>query len=193
MSVILAELPYAMDALEPHISKETIEYHYGKHHKAYVDNLNKLIAGTDLDTKPLVDVIKSSTGPIFNNAAQVYNHSFYWQCLAPQAGGEPTAQLLQLIIKNFGSFAEFKEKFTASCLTLFGAGWTWLVQDEVGALAILNTSNAVTPITEGKTPLLTCDVWEHAYYIDYRNMRAKYVESFWQLVNWNFVASQIIV
>ena len=191
MPIVLADLPYVIDALQPYISPETLEYHHGKHHRTYVDNLNKLIAGTQLEHSSLTDIIKNADGPVFNNAAQVFNHSFYWQCLAPNAGGEPNGALLQAIIANFTSFAAFKEKFTNSCITLFGAGWTWLVQDVSGALEIVNTANAATPITAGKTPLLTCDVWEHAYYIDYRNARAKYVEAFWQLVNWQFVEKQL--
>lgn len=184
----LPELPYPRDALKPVISPETIEYHYGKHHQAYVDNLNKLITGTEYKDMSLEEVIKKSSGGIFNNAAQVFNHSFYWKCMSPNGGGEPTGKLAELINKNFGSFAAFKEKFTAVAMATFGSGWTWLIQNDDGSLGIESTSNAGTPITEGKTPLLTCDVWEHAYYIDYRNARAAYVEKFWDIVNWDFVA-----
>lgn len=188
----LPELQYAMDALQPHISKETLEFHYGKHHNAYVTNLNNLIPGTEFEDMPLEDIIKTSvSGGIFNNAAQVWNHSFYWNCLSPNGGGEPTGKLLEAINKAFGSFDEFKAMFTKSAVTNFGSGWTWLVKDEDG-LEIINTSNAGTALTSGKTPLLTCDVWEHAYYVDYRNARPQYVEAFWNLVNWDFVEGNLI-
>jgi len=183
----LPELPYAMDALAPHISKETLEYHYGKHHKTYVDNLNKLIPGTEFENLSLEDIIKKSSGGIFNNAAQIWNHSFYWNCLSPQ-GGEPSGALADAINKAFGSLDEFKQKFSQTAITTFGSGWGWLVKNAAGDLEIISTSNAGCPLTEGKTPLLTCDVWEHAYYIDYRNARPKYVETFWKIVNWDFVA-----
>lgn len=186
----LPSLPYAMNALEPHISQETLEYHYGKHHKAYVDNLNKLITGTEFENKSLEDIIKTSTGGIFNNAAQIWNHTFYWHCLAPNAGGEPTGKLADAIKAAFGSFANFKEKFSTTALTTFGSGWAWLVKNKSGQLEIVSTSNAATPLTTENVPLLTCDVWEHAYYIDYRNARAQYIEHFWNLVNWEFVSSQ---
>ena len=185
------ELPYAKDALAPHISEETIEYHYGKHHKAYVDNLNKLIPGTEFENLPLEEIIKKATGGIFNNAAHVWNHTFYWNCLSPKGGGEPTGAPAEAITKSFGSFAQFKEKFTNAAVTQFGSGWAWLVRYADGSLAIEATSNAQTPVKEGKKVLLTCDVWEHAYYIDYRNARAKYVEAFWNLVNWDFVAANM--
>ena len=182
----LPELPYAMDALEPHISKETLEYHYGKHHNAYVNNLNNLIPGTEFEDLSLEGIIKKApAGGLFNNSAQVWNHSFYWNCLSPNGGGEPNGKLIEAINKTFGSFNEFKEKFTKSAVTNFGSGWTWLVNGENG-LEILNTRNAETALTSGKTALLTCDVWEHAYYVDYRNARPKYVEAFWYLVNWDF-------
>jgi len=186
----LPELPYAMDALEPHISKETLEYHYGKHHKTYVDNLNKLIPGTEFEKLSLEDIIKKSSGGIFNNAAQIWNHSFYWNCLSPK-GGEPGGALADAIKKSFGSLDEFKQKFSQTAVTTFGSGWAWLVKNAVGDLEIISTSNAGCPLTEGKTPLLTCDVWEHAYYIDYRNARPKYVETFWKIVNWDFVAKNL--
>ncbi|MCK4904326.1 MAG: superoxide dismutase [Fe] [Candidatus Marinimicrobia bacterium] len=187
----LPELQYAMDALQPHISKETLEFHYGKHHNAYVTNLNNLIPETEFKDMPLVDIIKNApAGGIFNNAAQVWNHSFYWNCLSPNGGGEPSGKLLETINKSFGSFDGFKEKFTKSAVTNFGSGWTWLVNGENG-LEIINTSNAGTALTSGKTVLLTCDVWEHAYYVDYRNARPQYVDAFWNLVNWDFVEGNL--
>lgn len=187
----LPELPYAMDALQPHISKETLEYHYGKHHNAYVTNLNNLIHGTEFEDLSLEDIIKKApVGGLFNNSAQVWNHSFYWNCLSPDGGGEPSGKLLEAINKSFGSFDEFKEKFTKSAITNFGSGWTWLVNGENG-LEIINTSNAGTTLTSGKTTLLTCDVWEHAYYVDYRNARPQYVDAFWKLVNWDFVEGNL--
>jgi Fe-Mn family superoxide dismutase len=183
----LPELSYAKDALAPGISAETIEYHYGKHHKAYVDNLNKLILGTEFERMSLEEIIKKASGSVFNNAAQDWNHSFYWNCLSPKAGGEPPMLLANAINKNFGSFAQFKEKFTNTAVTTFGSGWAWLVKNSDGTLSIESSSNAGNPLKDGKKALLTCDVWEHAYYIDYRNARAKYVEAFWNLVNWKFV------
>lgn len=187
----LPELPYVMDALQPHISKETLEYHYGKHHNAYVTNLNNLISGTEFEDLSLEDIIKKApAGVLFNNSAQVWNHSFYWNCLSPNGGGEPSGKLLETINKSFGSFENFKEKFTTSAVTNFGSGWTWLVNGENG-LEIINTSNAGTVVTSRKTALLTCDVWEHAYYVDYRNARPKYVDAFWNLVNWEFVEGNL--
>ncbi|HEB92443.1 MAG TPA: superoxide dismutase [Fe] [Gammaproteobacteria bacterium] len=185
----LPALPYAQDALEPHISAETLEYHYGKHHQTYVTNLNKLIEGTEFADASLEDIIMKASGGLFNNAAQVWNHTFYWNCLAPNAGGTPSGDLATAIGSTFGSFDEFKQKFATACATNFGSGWTWLVKNSDGSLEIVNTSNAGSPLTAGQTPLLTCDVWEHAYYIDYRNARPKYVEHFWNLVNWDFVAN----
>ena len=187
----LPELPYAKDALAPHISAETIDYHYGKHHKAYVDNLNKLILGTEFENTPLEDIIRRASGGIFNNAAQIWNHTFYWNCLSPKGGGEPAGELANAITKQFGSFAQFKEKFTSATVTLFGSGWVWPVKNADRSLSIETTSNAGIPLTDGKKASLTCDVWEHAYYIDYRNARAKYVEAFWNLVNWEFVAQNL--
>jgi Fe-Mn family superoxide dismutase len=187
----LPELPYAKDALAPHISPETIEYHYGKHHQAYVTNLNKLIEGTEFEQASLEELIKKADGGIFNNAAQVFNHTFYWNCLSPKGGGGPTGNLAAAIDKSFGSFEEFKTKFTQAAVTLFGSGWVWLVKEADSALAVVALSNAGNPLRDGKTPLLTCDVWEHAYYIDYRNARPKYVEAFWNLVNWDFVAKNL--
>ncbi|MGE3318683.1 MAG: superoxide dismutase [Candidatus Berkiella sp.] len=190
MAIQLPPLPYEMDALAPHISRETLEYHYGKHHKAYVDNLNNLIPNTEFANKSLEEIIMSSTGGIFNNAAQVWNHTFYWNCLSPNGGGEPKGALLEAINKKFGSFEAFKEQFSKTAITTFGSGWGWLVKKEDGTLDLVSTSNAQTPMTSKQKALLTCDVWEHAYYIDYRNARPKYVESFWNLVNWDFVAKQ---
>jgi len=188
MAFELPALPYAQDALEPHISAETLEFHYGKHHKTYVDKLNGLAEGTDLANKSLEDVIRSSEGGVFNNAAQIWNHTFYWNCLSPNGGGEASGAVAKAIDAAFGSFAEFKEQFTNSAVNNFGSGWTWLVKKADGTVAIVNTSNAATPLTDSDvTPLLTVDVWEHAYYIDYRNARPKYMEAFWALVNWEFV------
>lgn len=187
----LPKLPYEMDALEPVISKETLEYHYGKHHNAYVTNLNNLVAGTAFETLTLEEVIGKATGGLYNNAAQVWNHTFYWHCLSPNGGGEPTGELKNAIDEAFGSFESFKEKFSTSAATNFGSGWTWLVKNAEGKLEIVNTSNAATPLGTGVTPVLTIDVWEHAYYIDYRNARPKYIEAFWKLVNWDFAGSNL--
>jgi Fe-Mn family superoxide dismutase len=183
----LPQLPYAKEALAPHISAETIDYHYGKHHATYVANLNKLISGTEFAGMQLEEIVKKSSGGIFNNAAQVWNHTFYWNGLSPKGGGEPTGALAEAIRKTFGSFTTFKEKFTATAVGTFGSGWAWLVKNSDGTIAIESTSNAGNPMTAGKKPLLTCDVWEHAYYVDYRNARPKYVEAFWNLVNWKSV------
>jgi superoxide dismutase, Fe-Mn family len=187
----LPELPYAKNALAPHISAETLEYHYGKHHATYVANLNKLIAGTEFANLSLEDIIKKASGGIFNNAAQVWNHSFYWNSLSPKGGGEPSGALAEAVVKNFGSFAQFKEKLTQAAVTQFGSGWAWLVKNSDGSLAVEQTSNAATPLKDGKKPLLTVDVWEHAYYIDYRNARPAYLEAFWKLVNWDFAAGNL--
>lgn len=187
MAFELPALPYADDALEPHISSETISFHYGKHHATYVKKLNDMVAGTDMEGKSLEDVIKASSGGMFNNAAQVWNHTFYWNCLSPNGGGEATGAVADAINAAFGSFAEFKEKFTASAVGNFGSGWTWLVKKADGSVAIVNTGNAETPLTGDDKPILTVDVWEHAYYIDYRNARPSYMEAFWKLVNWDFV------
>ncbi len=184
----LPPLPYAIDALAPHISAETLEFHHGKHHKTYVDNLNKLIPGTEFENLSLEDIVRKSSGGVFNNSAQIWNHTFYWNCVAPKAGGKPGGALAAAIDKTFGSFDAFKEKFSQTSITTFGSGWGWLVKNASGDLELVSTSNAGCPLTTGHTPLLTCDVWEQAYYIDYRNARPKYVESFWNLVNWDFVA-----
>lgn len=186
MEHILPTLPYPLSALEPHISRETLDYHYGKHHKAYVDNLNALIKNTEFESDTLEEIIKTSSGAIFNNAAQVWNHTFYWHSLQPSGGGKAIGNLGEAIIAKWGSFDRFKEDFTKSCVTNFGSGWTWLVKEENGQLEIISTSNAATPITGSAIPLLTCDVWEHAYYIDYRNARPKYIDAFWNLANWHF-------
>ena len=191
MAFSLPDLPYAKDALEPHISAETLEYHYGKHHQTYVDKLNGMIENTDHADKSLEDIIRSSDGGLFNNAAQVWNHTFYWHCLSPTGGGQPTGKLADLIARDFGSFDDFKSKFTETAIATFGSGWAWLVQTTDGKLGITSTSNAQTPLTGSAKPLMTCDVWEHAYYIDYRNARPKYMEAFWNLVNWDYIGSQL--
>lgn len=191
MAVKLPELPFAMDALAPHISKETLEYHYGKHHNAYVTKLNAAIEGGELANASLEEIVLKSSGGVFNNAAQVWNHSFYWNCLSPKGGGAPSGALAEAINKSFGSFDKFKEDFTNQAVTLFGSGWAWLVKKKDGSLGIEQTANAGCPLTSGLKPLLTCDVWEHAYYIDYRNARPNYVDAFWKLVNWEFVESQL--
>ena len=191
MAIELPALPYDRTALEPHISGETIDFHYGKHHKTYVDNLNKMIEGTEFADMPLEEIIRKSQGGMFNNAAQIWNHTFYWNCLKPNGGGEPTGKLADAINAAFGDFAKFKEQFTDTSIKTFGSGWGWLVQRKDGSLALASTSNAATPLTGEDTPLLTCDVWEHAYYIDDRNARPKYVEAFWNLVNWDFVAGNM--
>ncbi|PZN72289.1 MAG: superoxide dismutase [Fe] [Candidatus Methylumidiphilus alinenensis] len=189
MTHVLPPLPYEKNALEPHISAETLEFHYGKHHQTYVTNLNNLIAGTEFENLSLDEIVKKATGGIFNNAAQVWNHTFYWHSLSPNGGGEPTGALADAIIKTFGSFEKFKEDFSKTAITTFGSGWAWLVKNADGSLALVSTSNAATPLTAGQTPLLTIDVWEHAYYVDYRNLRPKYVEAFWSLVNWDFATN----
>lgn len=188
MTFELPPLPYAKNALAPHISEETLEYHYGKHHQTYVDKLNGLVPGTPFEGKTLEEIVKTSTGGIFNNAAQVWNHTFYWNCLSPQGGGEATGAIAEAIRTAFGSFDKFKEEFTTAAINNFGSSWTWLVKKVDGSVAIVNTSNAGTPLTDDSVkPLLTCDLWEHAYYIDYRNARPKYMDAFWALVNWDFV------
>ena len=191
MAIELPALPYDRTALEPHISGETIDFHYGKHHKTYVDNLNKMIEGTEFADMALEEIIRKSQGGMFNNAAQIWNHTFYWNCLKPAGGGEPTGKLADAINAAFCDFAKFKEQFTDTSIKTFGSGWGWLVQRKDGSLALASTSNAATPLTGEDTPLLTCDVWEHAYYIDYRNARPKYLDAFWNLVNWDFVASNM--
>ena len=191
MAFELPPLPYEKNALEPHISAETLEFHYGKHHQTYVTNLNNLVKGTEFEGKSLEDIIKTSSGGIFNNAAQIWNHTFYWHSMRAPGGAEPPAKLADALTKAFGSVDKFKEEFNKQAAGNFGSGWTWLVQRPDGSLAIVNTSNAATPITGSDKPLFTTDVWEHAYYIDYRNARPKYVEAFWNLVNWDFAASNL--
>lgn len=188
MAFQLPELPFERDALEPHISKETLDYHYGKHHHTYVVKLNGLVEGTDQENKSLEEIIKTSEGGVFNNAAQVWNHTFYWQCLSPNGGGKPTGELADAIDQTFGSFDEFVTKFSDMAVNNFGSSWTWLVKNSDGSLEIVNTSNAGTPMTNGQKALLTCDLWEHAYYIDYRNVRPDYLKAFWALANWEFAA-----
>ncbi|WP_250658728.1 superoxide dismutase [Fe] [Alkalimarinus coralli] len=191
MAFELPALPYAQDALAPHISAETLEYHHGKHHKTYVDKLNGMVPGTEFEGKTLEEIIQSSSGPVFNNAAQIWNHTFYWNCLSPNGGGAPEGAVAEAINAAFGSFEEFKAQLNDKAVNNFGSSWTWLVKNADGSLEIVNTSNAATPMTEGKTALLTVDLWEHAYYIDYRNARPAYLDAFWNLVNWEFVAQNL--
>ena len=191
MTISLPDLPYAKDALTPHISEETLEFHYGKHHQTYVTKLNDAIAGTDFEGQDLEDIVKSSSGGVFNNSAQIWNHTFYWHSLSPNGGGEPTGAIKDAIDASFGSFDAFKEQFTASAVGNFGSGWTWLVKNGDGSLAIVNTDDAETPLTTDATPLLTLDVWEHAYYIDYRNVRPDYIAAYWNLVNWDFANANL--
>lgn len=186
MAFSLPELPYSKDALAPHISTETLEFHYGKHHQGYVNKLNAAVEGTDMAEKSLEEIVKSASGGVFNNAAQVWNHTFYWHSLSPNGGGEPTGDIKAAIEKDFGGFDKFKEEFNKKAAGQFGSGWAWLVKTPQGKLEITTTANADTPLTTDNKALLTCDVWEHAYYIDYRNDRAKYLEHFWNLVNWDF-------
>jgi Fe-Mn family superoxide dismutase len=187
MAFELPALPYEKNALEPHISAETLEYHYGKHHATYVAKLNGLIEGTPNASKTLEEIVKSSDGGVFNNAAQIWNHTFYWHSLSPAGGGQPSGALADAINAKWGSFADFQAAFNDKAVNNFGSSWTWLVKLADGSLDIVNTSNAGTPITqEGVTPLITVDLWEHAYYIDYRNLRPKYLEGFWALANWSF-------
>ncbi|MCX6303981.1 MAG: superoxide dismutase [Bacteroidetes bacterium] len=187
----LPKLPYALEALEPYISKRTIEFHYGKHHQAYVNNLNKLIVGTEFENASLDDIVRKAGAGIFNNGAQVWNHTFYWNCMKPQGGGEPAGALAAAILKNFGSVAEFREKFSTAAATLFGSGWAWLIKKDDGSLEIVQESNAGNPLKHGATPLLTCDVWEHAYYLDKQNVRPDYIADFWKLVDWDAVAGRL--
>lgn len=183
----LPALPYTKDALEPHISAETLNYHHDKHHRAYIEKLNKLIKGTNHENKPLTEIVMSSEGELFNNAAQAWNHDFFWKCLSPNGGGEPTGKINDMIQERWGNFAKFKDEFSEQAKSNFGSGWTWLILNRSNKLEILNTSNAGTPIAEGLKPLMTLDIWEHAYYIDYRNKRPDYITAFWNVVNWDFV------
>ena len=191
MAFSLPPLPYKMNALEPHISSETLEFHYGKHHQTYVNNLNGLVEGTDNASKSLEEIIMSSDGGLFNNAAQVWNHTFYWNCMGPNGGGNPTGSVADAINQAFGSFDNFKDQFSKSAATNFGSGWTWLVKNSSGTVEIQNTSNAGCPMTSGNKAVLTIDVWEHAYYVDKRNARPAYIESWWNLVNWDYFNSQL--
>lgn len=191
MAYELPKLPYEMDALQPYISKETLEYHYGKHHAAYVNNLNKLVGGTDFESASLEDIIKKADGGIFNNGAQVWNHTFYWNCMSPEGNREPSGALLNQIKSDFGSFEEFKDKFSKAAATLFGSGWAWLVKTPAGKLDIIQESNAGNPLRVGLEPIMTCDVWEHAYYIDKRNRRPAYIDDFWNLVDWETIGKRL--
>lgn len=187
MAFELPQLPYEKNALEPHISAETLEYHHDKHHNAYVEKLNALIKGTEDENKSLEDIIKSASGGLFNQSAQVWNHTFLWNCMSPDGGGEPTGAVAEAINQKFGSFEDFKKAFSEKAVGNFASGWTWLVKKPDGSVDIVNTDDAETPLTTQDKALLTCDVWEHAYYIDYRNARPKYIEAFWNVVNWDFV------
>lgn len=191
MAFTLKDLPYQKDALAPHISEETMDFHHGKHVLAYVNNTNNLIAGTEFENMPLEDIIRKSQGGLFNNSAQIWNHEFFWDCMSPNGGGVPTGDVLSALEANFGSFDAFKEQFSKAAAGLFGSGWAWLVKETDGKLSIATYSNAGNPLTEGKTALLGIDVWEHAYYIDYRNARPKYIEHFFELINWNHVAANL--
>jgi Fe-Mn family superoxide dismutase len=194
MAIELPPLPYEHSALEPHVSAETVDFHHGKHQRAYVERLNALIAGTGFAEATLEEIVRKAQGEMFNNAAQAWNHAFYWQCLRPSAGGgggAPSGALAEAIDKAFGGFEAFRKQFDALALMTFGSGWIWLVRRSDGGLALAATANAATPLTGNDTPLLACDIWEHAYYIDYRNARAKYLEAFWNVVNWDFVAANL--
>ncbi len=190
MSFELPKLPYALDALEPHISKKTLEFHYGKHHQAYVTNLNNLVPGTEFENASLEVIVQKAEGPIFNNGAQVWNHTFYFNTFSPKGGGEPKGALAEAIERDFGSFEKFKTEFSSAAATLFGSGWAWLVKKADGTLSIVKESNAGNPLRNGLTPLLTCDVWEHAYYLDVQNRRPDYIASFWGLIDWSVVADR---
>lgn len=193
MAIELAALPYSHDALEPHLSAETIEYHYGKHHQKYVDTLNDLIQGTDFASQTLEQIVgNAGDGEVFNNAAQVWNHNFYWQCLAPEGGEPPSGPLAEAVDANFGSYRQFRSDFEQAATDLFGSGWVWLIDDGAGGLSIMTTKDADNPLSHGRIALLTCDVWEHAYYIDYRNERAKYLEAYWKVVNWKFAEQRFV-
>jgi Fe-Mn family superoxide dismutase len=190
MNYSLPQLPYALDALEPNISKKTLEFHYGKHHQAYVNKLNNLVPGTKFENADLETIIKEADGGIFNNGAQVWNHTFYFSSFSPQGGNAPTGPLAQAIDESFGSFEKFKEEFESAATTLFGSGWAWLVKNGDGKLEIIKESNAGNPLRNGMTPILTCDVWEHAYYLDYQNKRPDYIQKFWNCVDWDIVGKR---
>jgi len=191
MAIELPALPYAKDALAPHMSAETLDFHYGKHHQTYVTNTNNLIKGTEMESMSLEQIVKKAQGGLFNNAAQVWNHNFFWNSLSPKGGGEPTGKLADAIKKAFGSFAQFKEEFTKVAIGTFGSGWAWLVARPDGSLGLVSTSNAATPLTGADRALLTCDVWEHAYYIDHRNARPKYLEAYFNIANWDFASTNL--
>lgn len=186
----LPKLPYEKDALKPYISEETIDYHYGKHHSTYVDKLNALLPGSQFEDAGLESIIRNADGGIFNNAAQVWNHTFYFNGFSPDGRREPTGELAEAIKASFGSFENFREEFSSAGATLFGSGWVWLVKNNNGSLSIVQKSNAENPLCDGQKPLLTCDVWEHAYYIDYRNKRPDYIKSFWEIVDWDIIAGR---
>ncbi len=190
MSFELPKLPYAIDALEPHISKKTLEFHHGKHHQAYVTNLNNLTPGTEFENATLETIVAKAEGPIFNNGAQVWNHTFYFNTFSPKGGDEPNGALAQAIVRDFGSFEKFKTDFSSAAATVFGSGWAWLVKNPQGKLSIVKESNAGNPLRNGLTPLLTCDVWEHAYYLDVQNRRPDYITSFWKIIDWSIVAER---
>ncbi|OIO34690.1 MAG: superoxide dismutase [Candidatus Hydrogenedentes bacterium CG07_land_8_20_14_0_80_42_17] len=191
MAFILPELSFATGALEPYIDEQTVLIHHGKHHKGYVDNVNKLVEGTEFQNASLEEIIKKAEGGLFNNSAQVWNHTFYWQSLTPKSAGKPSGELLKAIEHSFGSFENFKEEFSKKAVSTFGSGWAWLIKGQDGKLEIMSTSNADTPIRRGKLPLLTCDVWEHAYYLKYQNRRAEYVSAWWNIVDWDAVATRL--
>lgn len=191
MSFVLPELPYEANALEPYISKETIDFHYGKHHQGYVNKLNSLVPGTSFENATLEEIVKKADGGIFNNGAQVWNHSFYWNCLKPGGGGKPSSTIADAIVDNFGSFEDFKNKFSDAAATLFGSGWAWLVKTPANTLEIVQTANAGNPLRDGKIPILTCDVWEHAYYLGYQNRRPDYIEAFFNLIDWQKVSDRL--
>jgi superoxide dismutase, Fe-Mn family len=190
MTFKLPELPYTLDALEPNISKKTLEFHYGKHHQTYVTNLNNLIAGTEFEQADLETIVKNADGGIFNNGAQVWNHTFYFMSLSPNGGGAPGGALADAINRDFASFEKFKEAFSQAAATLFGSGWAWLVKKADGSLEIIKESNAGNPVRNGLTPILTCDVWEHAYYLDYQNKRPDYIKGFWEVIDWKVVGER---
>jgi len=188
----LPALPYAAGALAPHISEETLKFHHGKHHKKYVDTLNELIVGTEWQEQRLETIVRTAPpGPVFNNAGQHWNHSFYWQCMSPKGGGDPSGRLADRLRRDFGDFEKLREAFSSAASAMFGSGWAWLVREPSGVFKIHTTPNAENPVRHGSIPLLTCDMWEHAYYIDYRNAKEEYLEAFWNLVNWDFVAQQL--
>ena len=191
MKFVLPELPFPKDSMKGIISEEAFDFHHGKHHATYVTNLNNLIAGTEFENMELDEIIKKSEGGLFNNAAQTFNHTFFWNCLSPNGGGTPSGNVFDAITKDFGSFDDFKDKFSKAATTLFGSGWAWLAKNPDGKLEIIQLSNAGTPLTSNKKPILTLDVWEHAYYIDYRNARPKFIEKFWDIVNWDWASKQL--